>query len=847
MMDPQFEAKLALAQQQEDEIARLEQQLHDLTRMRQELAHRQQLLADEAARRGIELDGSDDGDDGDDRDDSGIANAADLAHANSARGGVLATVADEEIDDEEDDNDNEEDDEAAFSGEQRELLTMLEKMAHELELVEQRQQNLRNQHRSAHASAASVAAHAAQEQIESPSIDDLMARLIAASVGQKPAPRWETSKVDAGGSDGPAAAVPAGGAADRAQHGHDDQDGHDDGEGADDDFGSNISQASESRSMLSATTAMTAATSAQKAVASPPARQTLQTLQTEQIEARREAEFDIQESGAKIRMGMSQILEQLRELEQARRLAVLPEQREQIDSMAEKLMQQMAELQAVEQRLIYYQRMLAIAGAKGQASGEQAGQDENDDEEEDGQMTPQARLTPQLMAAGQAPAPKHVVCSTPTLQSHAQLHSRTLATVSEQQGDGEEEQQQDSKSWVEPVDVHTLSEEFLDILEEQLSEDDDDDGDNGHGGGKVLRHTGTSAYGAVKGAAGIVARKNRVTFAPDHASASSVAGSATLHDDNMKQLFAKHRDDIHRGAAHAIASLESSPFFLLSVFKRLPKLNSQYARERLLIALDEIIEEAEAADRAAERASAAATTILPPALTAAPVLTTAHATSAFPTGHKADIISSTISSSNSNVSTGDALHDQGQTLRQLILGSMDKHLVQVFESSGDTLFTAAQIDDVVLQVNSMIYAHLSFQRSLRDAKTARTDVGRDADDADDADADGADGADGASGSSASSESSDVDVRAMRVVERLRPAVAGVLQKYVGQSVRASQTRMQADVSQLLGTILDMPIPAASGSDGDDDRDGRDGVTVVRHQRPLRDDVDDVEDEDEEDE
>ena len=57
------------------------------------------------------------------------------------------------------------------------------------------------------------------------------------------------------------------------------------------------------------------------------------------------------------------------------------------------------------------------------------------------------------------------------------------------------------------------------------------------------------------------------------------------------RLFEKVKDQIYRGAANMISLYESEPYFLLQVLRGIQNLDSTYLRQRLLISLDEILEE----------------------------------------------------------------------------------------------------------------------------------------------------------------------------------------------------------------------------------------------------------------
>ena len=61
----------------------------------------------------------------------------------------------------------------------------------------------------------------------------------------------------------------------------------------------------------------------------------------------------------------------------------------------------------------------------------------------------------------------------------------------------------------------------------------------------------------------------------------------------ISRLFEKCKEDIYRSAANLISNFESEPYFLMSVFKKLLKLDSSYLRQKVLMQLDELLEENE--------------------------------------------------------------------------------------------------------------------------------------------------------------------------------------------------------------------------------------------------------------
>ncbi|TPX69421.1 hypothetical protein SpCBS45565_g02406 [Spizellomyces sp. 'palustris'] len=64
-----------------------------------------------------------------------------------------------------------------------------------------------------------------------------------------------------------------------------------------------------------------------------------------------------------------------------------------------------------------------------------------------------------------------------------------------------------------------------------------------------------------------------------------------------KRLFDQCKDKIYRCAASLISKHETEPYFLLQLFRGAEKLGNTYLRQRLLLALDDVLEEAEGLER----------------------------------------------------------------------------------------------------------------------------------------------------------------------------------------------------------------------------------------------------------
>jgi len=60
-------------------------------------------------------------------------------------------------------------------------------------------------------------------------------------------------------------------------------------------------------------------------------------------------------------------------------------------------------------------------------------------------------------------------------------------------------------------------------------------------------------------------------------------------DIRMKILFNQVKEKVYKDAAYMISQHEDSPVFLLQLFRNASKLNSNYARQKILIALDQIL------------------------------------------------------------------------------------------------------------------------------------------------------------------------------------------------------------------------------------------------------------------
>ncbi|KAI9338473.1 hypothetical protein BDR26DRAFT_412941 [Obelidium mucronatum] len=62
-------------------------------------------------------------------------------------------------------------------------------------------------------------------------------------------------------------------------------------------------------------------------------------------------------------------------------------------------------------------------------------------------------------------------------------------------------------------------------------------------------------------------------------------------DSYSKKLYNQVKDSIYRGAANTISKYEHEPYFLVSTFKGLQKLDTPYLRQKFLLLLDSVLEE----------------------------------------------------------------------------------------------------------------------------------------------------------------------------------------------------------------------------------------------------------------
>ncbi|KAJ3031296.1 UNVERIFIED_CONTAM: hypothetical protein HDU68_005352 [Siphonaria sp. JEL0065] len=72
---------------------------------------------------------------------------------------------------------------------------------------------------------------------------------------------------------------------------------------------------------------------------------------------------------------------------------------------------------------------------------------------------------------------------------------------------------------------------------------------------------------------------------------SSADASTLVLEGYSKKLYNQVKDSIYRGAANTISKYEHEPYFLVSTFKGLQKLDSSYLRQKFLLLLDSVLEE----------------------------------------------------------------------------------------------------------------------------------------------------------------------------------------------------------------------------------------------------------------
>ncbi|KAL2920266.1 hypothetical protein HK105_200336 [Polyrhizophydium stewartii] len=744
-----------------------------------------------------------------------------------------------------------------------------------------------------------------------------------------------------------------------ASHGgaHDPGDG---GDGSDDgDFDSNASQASDGRTTLGAALVDGSAVSQEPSSVATSAleqhehqqpyqpRRSFSYLQEQRGLSRAgditdQINLDVAQTAAEIKEGMEQISTQLAVLDQARRFASDDDERMQIDTMIEKLLRQANELRAVENSLSYYQNLLAekkvntvncpnptplhrahadlamalttlpnIATQRlsGMVAAQEAAAAEIAASEVAAAAAAATSAAPPAEAARPSPMPKHapVPQPHPRLLPTSDVDASADADVNGDQDDEAEPEvdigtnadadiesvpapapRQKQQRWADLTNdqssiTHLLSESIQGMLND-IDKDDEDDESDGDG--------------------------------DDDGNLSRIAANADDDSsDNLRRLFATHRDGIYRCAAKVISDFETSPYFLITLFKRLPKLSSQYARERLLIALDEIVEEVEAIE-AKPKPKRAARTKTPPRATSTPkaapakpassilqpsesdasayttlrrgsgvqaaarvepVVGTAerffgrrkseqgrtplqppslvsHATHATHTTHTsnpfgqlapsttaksalsnvpssfgafrstknpfAKLATSAVSSVTSAPSTkpemppavgaahsqthSHAQPDAGQppavdvgVLRSLMLEAIQRNLDAFYAEpdAAESTFTHEHIGELVMQINSIFYAHLSFKSTLEQQLNTGSARG------------GRSSVEALSGSKIGDDKGDsglgVNVRAIAIIEVLRPSLEEQLGKYVGAHMGRSRMLLQRDLMRLLDTVFEL--------------------------------------------
>ncbi|KAH6567203.1 hypothetical protein BASA50_009613 [Batrachochytrium salamandrivorans] len=594
--------------------------------------------------------------------------------------------------------------------------------------------------------------------------------------------------------------------------------------------------------------------------------------------------MDIEETNAEIHDGMTQINSQLRVLEEARKYAPTAAENAMIDQMTEKLLAQAKELMAVKQSLSYYQNLLSEQKAMQRLMGEAS------------QLKPCHSITNSSVLQEQTGSQRTISLapeySAEGVSDTTLLNSRAVATTPRYAWRGSAVEET-------PTPVPTLA-----PLPQSRPDPISPTRSTHARGTSTLHYGSTRPTPRERNQLGSMDFLHPASQSFDVAAsdAQDITGAAmddpefsgdhyTVDDDNlenthvelsdMQRLFLHHKDDIYRSVANTISSQESHPYFLIKIFKNLPKLTSNYARDRLMIALDEIIEEAEScalqvswpakgnADSdvscsyrnesvrevrsdvqkpqaipalgrqphavqsmpistalyppptaatmatmtdddsrlkscdASRLASKPTTMRLPRTSRIQPIRPCEQPGSPFPNS------ASTIEETPSTLAQTRSIMDP---LCRMIHSSMQTHLNTLLDQATlpgapvHTVYTHAQIKEIIVQTNSVIYAYASFKH------TALRGESRDLRD------------DDSSACSLSGVMSDdqANLHALAVVDELRPIVEDVFGNYLGLHISECRLSIGRDMKRLLDTVFGV---AGSDTDTDVDDGGDDDDSV----------------------
>eukprot|EP00842_Homolaphlyctis_polyrhiza_P003269 jgi/Hompol1/3943/HPOL_003407-RA len=446
--------------------------------------------------------------------------------------------------------------------------------------------------------------------------------------------------------------------------------------------------------------------------------------------------------------------------------------------MAEKLVAQGNQLFEVQQSLRYYHALLAEQQSVQRSTADSAIHSST--------QTPTAQSV-SASASGPPASHKEQVRTSTQSQQSSQARQRAVADNTSPESLASADQQA-----------------LLDLLHEELSDDDADD------------------YNEI----------NESHAAKD----DSVLSSS---DRDMLKLFAKHKDPIYRGAANVITKMDTSPYFLATLFKNIPKLTTAYARERLLFALDEI--SSRPFVPRVQRTTVATSTASQKDLAFKPAsqikpshkITKLQPSVSFVDHLKASVNTETKTPTTTSTSAFESkpvskskLSDESvkfddslpndlenimDPLRELIQDSMKTHLSTLFDDKNLTHFTEEQITELILQVNSVIYAHLTFQSSIRNRKphlnastsesltSPKSQVGVNATRHPDEEENGEDEME---------RDNESDMYAMAIIELLRPSIEGAFRKYIGAGIQTNRSRMESDMVFVLNSVFELDVLGA---------------------------------------
>ncbi|KNC98092.1 uncharacterized protein SPPG_06502 [Spizellomyces punctatus DAOM BR117] len=261
-----------------------------------------------------------------------------------------------------------------------------------------------------------------------------------------------------------------------------------------------------------------------------------------------------------IEQGMQEVLAQMGTVEKAREMAT-DEQKQQFDELFARLKGQLGELVQVQNKVTYFRNLLKTQASVGQSSLQQ---ERNIEQVQSAPSRARAGNGPSN-ANSKRPGPNFPAVHNLLPYDHRSASPGQYRSVEVDQAvrglnqykEGGFIENRGDASWVEAaeVDEYDIKEEVPDVYAE-----------------------GTNMSG----------NDMETSITPE---------AKRLYTDCTLCLFDQCKDKIYRCAASLISKHETEPYFLLQLFRGAEKLGNTYLRQRLLLALDDVLEEAEGLER----------------------------------------------------------------------------------------------------------------------------------------------------------------------------------------------------------------------------------------------------------